>query len=110
MDLSHLSVRELNRLAKEAAEAAQVRQKVGLAAAKHQARELLKPFGIKVHFSRKTLPELSDGSLKKPTKKVAQKYGHPEDRSKTWSGRGIKPHWVRSLEEEGRTPELIAES
>jgi DNA-binding protein H-NS len=108
MDLSHLSVRELNRLAKEAAETAQLRQKAGLAEAKHQARELLKPFGIKVHFSIKPPRELAEKRLKKPTKKVAQKYGHPEDRSKTWSGRGIKPHWVRALEEEGKTPELIA--
>lgn len=108
MDLSNLSVRELNRLAKEAIETAQFRQKEGLIEAKRKARELLKPFGIKVHFSEKPSSEMAEMRPKNLTKKVVQKYGHPEDSSKTWSGRGIKPLWVKELEAEGKIPELIA--
>jgi len=33
-----------------------------------------------------------DGSVKRP---VAPKYRNPDDGSKTWTGRGKRPHWVR---------------
>lgn len=33
----------------------------------------------------------------KPPVKVIPKYRHPDDRSKTWSGRGLQPHWLQTL-------------
>lgn len=29
--------------------------------------------------------------------KVAIKYRHPDDRSKTWTGRGVAPKWMQEL-------------
>lgn len=31
------------------------------------------------------------------------KFGHPDDPSKTWSGRGRKPNWIKEWEEQGRS-------
>ena len=39
--------------------------------------------------------------------KVAAKYRHPDDASKTWTGRGIKPIWVRTLLASGHSLEDI---
>jgi DNA-binding protein H-NS len=37
---------------------------------------------------------------KKPARKgakVAVKYRHPDDRNKTWTGRGVAPKWMQEL-------------
>ncbi len=36
------------------------------------------------------------------SRKVLPKYRDPNDYSKTWSGRGMKPKWMRELIESGR--------
>ncbi|PKM12156.1 MAG: histone [Gammaproteobacteria bacterium HGW-Gammaproteobacteria-3] len=33
--------------------------------------------------------------------KVPAKYRHPEDATKSWAGRGIKPKWLRALLDAG---------
>ena len=38
------------------------------------------------------------GSTKR---KVPPKFRHPDDSSKTWTGRGRKPKWVQAWEDEG---------
>lgn len=42
--------------------------------------------------------------LRKPRQLLAAKYRHPEDPSLTWSGRGVKPVWLKKLIEEGKDP------
>lgn len=37
----------------------------------------------------------SDENIRKPYPKVAAKYRDPDHPNVTWSGRGIRPHWVR---------------
>lgn len=34
--------------------------------------------------------------------KVAIKYRHPNDHSKTWTGRGVAPKWMQELQASGR--------
>lgn len=42
--------------------------------------------------------------LRKPRQLLAAKYRHPEDPRLTWSGRGVKPVWLKKLIEEGKDP------
>lgn len=44
---------------------------------------------------------VSEGESK-ITKKVAAKYQNPDDKSQTWTGRGVAPKWVQALIEAGR--------
>lgn len=46
----------------------------------------------------------SEGS-DKPKRTVAPKYIHPEDGSKTWTGRGKMPTWMADRIKEGKTKE-----
>lgn len=40
--------------------------------------------------------------------KAPAKYRHPENPSKTWSGRGRQPGWYKDAIESGKTPEDLA--
>ena len=50
-------------------------------------------------------------SGKTPSRKVAKipvKYRNPHNKSETWTGRGVKPRWLRNLIEQGRRIEDFA--
>lgn len=53
--------------------------------------------------------ELSDsGSAKASSRrgsKVAIKYRNPENTAETWTGRGVKPKWLKALLDQGRSQE-----
>lgn len=42
------------------------------------------------------------GKAKRTTGKVAPKYRNPADPSKTWSGRGKRPHWFNDALKAGK--------
>jgi DNA-binding protein H-NS len=50
--------------------------------------------------------EIANGPSKKaPARKGAKvpiKYRNPENKSETWTGRGVTPKWLRSLMEKGK--------
>ncbi|NOQ76527.1 MAG: H-NS histone family protein [Methylococcaceae bacterium] len=59
-----------------------------------QIKELAASIGVTV--------EIDDA--KKPVKKgkkVAAKYCNPDDKSQTWTGRGVSPKWMQALIEAG---------
>lgn len=66
-----------------------------------QAQKELKSVAERYGFS---LSELVGGA--QPARggraKAAGKYRHPDDASKTWSGRGRKPNWIKEWEAQGR--------
>lgn len=61
-----------------------------------QIRELASSIDIAVEFV--------EGDKKSSRKgvKVPAKYRHPTDPDKVWTGRGMKPKWLRTMIEEGR--------
>ncbi|MGJ8530128.1 H-NS histone family protein [Maritalea sp.] len=65
----------------------------------------------KTRTSAKAVPEKKPTRGKKKTSsrrgKVAPKYRNPNDPSMTWSGRGIKPIWVRDHLDNGGSIESI---
>lgn len=86
-DLKNMDLKELKSLQKEVAKAIENfeerNRQEALAAAQKAAEEK----GFK-------LSDLMGGSGKKPKTKSAPKYAHPENPSKTWTGKGRKPAWV----------------
>lgn len=57
--------------------------------------------------TRFTLADLYGGNIK-PSRAAEQKYVNPDDATKTWSGRGRQPHWVRDALASGRALEELA--
>jgi len=108
-DLKSMSRKELEKLladVKKALAAAQARdRRDALRAAERAAAE----FGF-------TLNELDDKltanlkkekkvkALKKPAKPSKAKYADPDDKTKTWTGKGRQPNWYREAVEKGIDP------
>lgn len=72
---------------------------------KAEARKLLDEHAQKLGFK---LEELVADKAVKAKKPVPAKYQHPENYSITWSGRGMKPKWVKEhLENVGSLDGLL---
>lgn len=67
-----------------------------------EARKAAEQFG----FSLEELTGGASGGAKSKSKGVA-KYRNPEDPSKTWTGRGRRPEWVKALDSAGRLDEAL---
>lgn len=63
--------------------------------------ELHELVGTENHRKTKTPAASAFATKSKKRGKVAPKYRNPSDSSETWTGRGRKPLWVRSLIESG---------
>lgn len=102
IDLSKLSLEELESLAKDIETEITTRRVAERERVLQQMRELAASIGA--------TPEQLFGAGGKPTAKVvAVKYRHPEDPALTWTGRGKRPQWVTEyLAVEGRTIEELA--
>lgn len=97
MNLSKYAIKDLERLKKDIDKEIASRRKHE----ERQAREELKEVAAKYGF---TLNELVSGvSMPKGRSqdKLQDKFRHPEDPSKTWTGRGRKPKWVKEWEAAG---------
>lgn len=97
MDLSKYSIKELHALKKEIDKQINSRKKAEAKKAKDELKQVAEKYGF-------SLNELISGSpsAAKVRGKAPAKFQHPDDPSKTWSGRGRKPVWVKELEESGR--------
>lgn len=69
---------------------------------KREALEAVEAKALEMGFS---LAELTSGA--KPKTVAAAKYRHPENPSKTWSGRGRKPKWFLEAIEAGASEESL---
>jgi DNA-binding protein H-NS len=71
-----------------------------------QARQELKEVAQKYGFSLDELIAARGGTKSSGSKGNSDpKYVNPDDPSKTWSGRGRKPAWVKEWEQQGRSLE-----
>lgn len=103
MDLSNLKIKDLKQLIANAtqrisevekSEQQEVRAKLIAMAKEHgfDALELL---------SGKLPPVVgANGKVRRPAK---PKYRHPTDGVTTWTGRGVKPRWIRDWEASGKS-------
>mgnify|MGYP000007999792 CR=1 FL=1 len=96
VNLEDMSLEELKSLQKDIEKAIDTYEKRQKMVARKELEEHAKALGFK-------LEELVGDKLTKKTKKpVAPKYQHPET-GKTWSGRGMKPKWVKEYMESGNS-------
>ena len=97
IDLDGLSLDELKTLEKD------VRKAIA-SFEERKKQELLEAARAMAAEEGYTLAELFDTSGKTRAKKSAPaRYRHPDDPSRTWSGRGRMPHWLRDAEASGRS-------
>jgi len=101
MDLSRYTSNELQQLKKDIDKEIERRRKQEA----KQAQQELKDVAQKYGFSLSELMPSSSAKGTRSTSKGTIRFRHPQDPTKTWSGRGRKPVWVKEWEAAGRSLE-----
>jgi DNA-binding protein H-NS len=99
MDLSRYNSSELQQLKKDIDKELTQRRKQEAKQAQQELKEVAEKYGF-------SLSELVPSSAAKGTRSTSTgtiRFRHPQDPSKTWSGRGRKPVWVKEWEAAGRS-------
>lgn len=105
MDISTLSVAELNALLQQIPAEIQRREKQE----KTRIRQELEALAAKSGYTLDELLSEVGQQVRKVSKPVAVKYRHPQDSTLSWTGRGRQPKWlVEFLASGGRIEQLAA--
>jgi DNA-binding protein H-NS len=104
MDLSALSVAELNKLLLDIPKEISRREKGD----KARVRKELEAFAAAQGYSLEELLSDTGATAKRVSKPVAAKYRHPDEHSLTWSGRGRQPKWIAEFLAKGGKIESLA--
>ena len=102
IDLSKLSLEELQSLARDIEAEVVSRREADRERVLNQMRELAGSLGM-------TLEEVVRGEKGKGSTVLA-KYRHPDNPALTWSGRGKRPIWINEALASGKTLEDLAAS
>lgn len=102
VDLSKLSIEELETLVRDAQAEIVARKEAERERVLQQVRELAASIGMSVE----ELLRLQKSG--RGTGTVEAKYRHPENPELTWSGRGKRPQWVTDALASGKTLEDLA--
>ena len=98
-NITHLSEPELAELIANASKALEYKRgskkREGIA----QIKALAASIGVQVEITD------ADKKSSRAGSKVAVKYRDPANAKHAWTGRGVKPRWLRELLEQGRTLE-----
>jgi DNA-binding protein H-NS len=97
IDLSKLSIEELQILARDIEAEIQGRREADRERVRQQMLELANSVGM-------TVQEILGGRAGR----AEVRYRHPENPSLTWSGRGKRPHWVTEALSSGKTLDDLA--
>lgn len=101
-DLDKLSESDLQAVIVNAEKELQVRKDKKRKEVIAEIRKLAASIGVTVEISE------SGKALARKGRKVPPKYQHPTDPSKQWSGRGMKPNWLKELLVKGQKIEKFA--
>ena len=96
-DLHNLSESELKDVIANAEKALKSREKGKRKEVMAQIRELAASIDVGI--------EIFDKDKVKRRGQVPAKYQNPNDLSQKWSGRGMRPNWLKTLLDEGRSIE-----
>lgn len=88
MNLSDLSLGELQSLQNKISQEIKKRQKEKIAKAREQIMSIALDAGL-------PLKDLMSAPARGKGMKVAVRYRHPDDAALQWTGRGHQPRWVR---------------
>ncbi|RLK50845.1 DNA-binding protein H-NS [Alkalispirillum mobile] len=97
MDLSGYSISELNKLKTDIEREVRQRRKQQAKEAQRELKAVADKYGFSLN---ELVGNASTGGGQKAKAKAV--YQHPEDPSKTWSGRGRRPRWINEWEQQGR--------
>jgi len=103
MDLSKFNARELQALKKDVEKELKARRTTE----QKKAREELKQVAQKYGFSLNELVGSQASNKTARRANVTVKYRHPDDPTKTWTGRGRKPLWIKDWESQGKSLEQL---
>lgn len=95
-DLSHMSEDELDSLIKSAQRAREEKKRGKKKEAIAEIMRLAASEGLTVKISEGSKPV----SVRKGSK-VSAKYRNPHNHEQTWTGRGMKPRWLKALIDQG---------
>lgn len=98
-DLAKLTLDELSKVIDDAQKVLADRQKSERKATLAKIHELAASIGVTVTIDGEK-PRTRGSSRK--GQKVAAKYKNPQNPSETWTGRGVKPRWLRALVDAGK--------
>lgn len=97
MNISKMSSQELRQLAQDVERELKKRRKDEVKAAQRELKAVAERYG----FGLNELVGAGGVRGESPARGVPR-FRHPDDDSKTWSGRGRKPSWVKEWEATGR--------
>ena len=95
-DIKNKSLEELHQLIADAQAQLKIVQRSKQKEVIAKIKELAESIGVTVEIHE----DSKDSSAKVPAK-----YRHPDDYSKTWSGRGMTPKWLKTLVDSGHSKE-----
>lgn len=101
INLNELSLDELKKLQKDVAKAIENFEERKRQETLAELEAIAKQKGF-------TLSELTGAQSRRKRKQAAPKYAHPQDPSRTWSGRGRRPRWVNEALESGKSLDDLA--
>lgn len=97
MNLSKYTTQELYQLKKDIDKELKSRRRDDAKKAQKEMKAVAEKYGF-------NLNELVGSQTSRSGRPAGQvRYQHPEDSSKTWSGRGRKPVWIKEWEAAGRS-------
>lgn len=103
IDLSSLSVSDLNDLIKRAHDEIGRKEAQRLEEARDRISQIANEYGLPLEDLLKAQPR-----VRASRGKAAPKYRNPNDPSQTWAGRGRKPSWLEAELKQGANLEDFA--
>lgn len=98
-DLAQLTLDELSKMISDAQKALNARKISERKAVISQIHELAASIGVTVTVDGDKSKSRLSG---RKGQKVAAKYKNPQNPSETWTGRGVKPRWLKALVDTGK--------
>ncbi len=113
IDLNGLSISELNALVDQAKARIEQVKKQQYSELRRNLESQAREAGFDIYElftarSGKAAASNAGGGDAASKRAVAPKYRNPDDKSKTWTGRGKRPHWVRDALAKGADLETLA--
>jgi len=106
--LEQLDLDGLKRVEKALEQERKRREKEARKQAQQEIREVAQRYGLGIDDLLAHVDTAKGSKGKRKSQgKIPPKFRHPDDSSKTWTGRGRKPKWVQAWEEAGGDIETL---
>lgn len=106
MDLSRYQLQQLNQLKKDIDRELASRRNDDARKARRELREVAEKYGFDLNDLVSGAATRSDSGGRRGAS-GSVRFRHPSDPSRTWTGRGRKPTWIKEWEAAGRSLEKL---